>query len=114
MDLTPVRSSGRKPPFPLRTRSSPSPAEGDDCGSTSGGSSRRSSLMREQTQQSLRHAGGGGGILAGDEAAVDDPEGLPVGRFFERRPEPRQLVFHQERHHVGEVHLFLFAVRKAG
>ena len=39
---------------------------------------------------------------------------LPVARLSRKRPETQQFVFNEERHYLGELHFFLFAVGKAG
>ena len=69
--------------------------------------------LLQKFQQRLGRRLGRGRILAGDEPPVGDDEGFPVLYLFIEPTEALQLVFHEERHNLGEVYRLLLAVGEA-
>src|SRR5262245_58778517 len=53
-------------------------------------------------------------ILAGDQTAIDDDITLPVVRSLKTAAGALALVLDKKRHHVGQLHLLLLGVGKAG
>ena len=69
-----------------------------------------SGLPRDYRQKRLGCGGRRCGILSGNETTIDERKGLPIGCFFIEAAHSLQLILDKERHNMGEVNCFLFAV----
>jgi hypothetical protein len=74
----------------------------------------RLSLLLYRCHQCLRGGPGGSWILSRDQQAIADHVNPPVGYLRKDGAQFQHLIFDKERHHLGETHLFLFAVSEAG
>src|SRR5271155_1417309 len=71
-------------------------------------------LRRQKTQERFRGTGRRRRVLPGNQASIDHVKRLPVGKLLGDRSEPHQFILDQERHPMGELHRFLFAVGETG
>ena len=73
-----------------------------------------SCLLPDQFQQCLSCSSGRCRILASEKTFINDRKTLPIGGFLVDASQSLQLILDEERHDMGQMHFFLFAVGETG